>query len=149
MKIEEAIKQRTFEDEVEKLAINLLFTAQWLGSNIGALLKKNKLTSQQYNVLRILKGQHPKPASVMLIKERMMDRESNASRLVDKLLAAGYVTRHQCPKDRRQVDVCLTESGIDLLKKLNPQVKAEIRKQLNTTEAEARKLNDLLDKLRN
>lgn len=149
MKIEEAIKQRKFEDKVEKLAINILFTANWLSDKMDTLLKRHNLTSQQFNVLRILKGQHPSPASVILIKERMLDRESNASRLVDKLLAAGLVTRHQCPKDRRQVDVALTEKGIALLDEINPLIKKEVRSRLKIDQAEAEKLSDLLDEIRN
>jgi DNA-binding MarR family transcriptional regulator len=103
MKIEEEIKQPLFKDEFQKLVINLKFTAGWLGGFHVRLLKSYGLSAQQFNVLRILRGQYPDPSSLHLIKERMLDKDSNASRLIDKLEAAGLTTRVQCPDDRRQV----------------------------------------------
>ena len=148
MKLEEAIKQRGFESEHEKLAINLMYTAGWIGTHINAFLKEFGLTSQQYNVMRILKGQYPNPSTVLLIKERMLDKESNASRLVDKLFNAGLVNRKQCPNDRRQVDIILTEKGLKLLKSIDPKVKSKIKETLKVSKIAAGRLNDMLDDLR-
>jgi DNA-binding MarR family transcriptional regulator len=103
---------------------------------------------QQFNVLRILKGQYPKPSSLLLVKERMLDRESNASRLIDKLVDAGLTVRIQCPNDRRQVDITITEKGIQLLDQINPQIENLKDYMGSLSENEAKTLNDLLDKLR-
>ena len=148
MRIEEEIKQKSFENEYHKLIVNLKFTATWLGSFHNKIFKFNGISSQQFNVLRILKGQHPKPSSLILIRERMLDKDSNASRLIDKLEAAGFAKRVQCPNDRRQVDITITESGLALLKKINPQVEYLTKQIINLTEEEAKQMNDLLDKMR-
>lgn len=149
MSLEEAIKQKTFSDEKEKLAVNLTYTANWLNSQVKALLKKYKLTPQQYNVLRILRGQSPNPSSVLLIKDRMLDKESNVSRLIDKLVSSKLVTRKQCPNDRRQLDVTITEKGIEMLGDLDNRMRQLFNEILNVSESEASSLNSTLDKVRN
>ena len=100
----------------------------------------------QFNILRILRGQHPQPATINLLIERMLDKTSNASRLVDKLEAKGLVTRNQCPNDRRTVDVMITAAGLNLLLQMD---KEDIYQSLNNlTDQEAEQLNLLLDKIR-
>jgi len=148
MRLEEEIKQQSFQSEIHKLVVNILFTANWLKSKQNKVFRRHGISLQQFNVLRILKGQHSKPASLALIRERMLDKESNASRLVDKLCAAGYTERIQCPEDRRQVEISITSHGVALLEQLNIAV-SELNETIDTLPGpEARKLNELLDKLR-
>ncbi len=149
MKIEEAIKQKSFGSEIEKMVINLIYTGNWILANNAQALKPFGLTTQQYNVLRILKGQHPKPAAVSLVNERMLDKMSNASRLVEKLRQKGLVDRSTCPKDRRQVDVQLTDKGLKLLEEATETLKSASENYHSLSEDEANTLNRLLDKLRN
>ena len=148
MRIEDEIKQKSFYNEYHKLAVNLQFTANWLGALHAKTLRSFGISSQQFNVLRILKGQYPKPSSLILIRERMLDKESNASRLIDKLVYAGFVERVQCPNDRRQVEITITAKGIGLLEQINPRVE-QISESMNSlNNEEAKQLNNLLDKLR-
>lgn len=149
MKIEEEIKQKRFTDEYHKLAVNLQFTASWLGSQHAKTFREFGISSQQYNVLRILKGQYPKPSSLILVRERMLDKESNASRLIDKLVNASLTKRVQCPNDRRQVEITITEKGIELLERMNPMVNEISNCMKSVSLEEAGTLNDLLDRLRN
>ncbi|MAC95892.1 MAG: MarR family transcriptional regulator [Flavobacteriales bacterium] len=148
MRLEDEIKQQKFESEIQKLMINQLFTGKWVNDLISKYLKPHGLTTQQYNVLRILRGQHPKSISVNSIAVRMIDKMSNVSRLIDKLKDKGHVNRNINPDDRRQVDIEITDSGLKLLEELD-EVQKQIKSHFNTlTEKEAKQLNDLLDKLR-
>ena len=115
MKIEEEIKQKKFKDVYHKAHINVLFTASWLSKHSTDLLKPYHISIQQFNILRILRGLYPEPATVKLLTERMIDKMSNASRLVEKLKQKGLVERRVCPSDRRRVDVRITEDGLQLL----------------------------------
>jgi DNA-binding MarR family transcriptional regulator len=148
MKIEDEIQQKAFKDEYQKAYINVVFTAGWLQVKQAALFKPFGITLPQFNVLRILRGQHPKPATVNLLIERMMDKTSNASRIVDKLEAKGLVSRKQCPNDRRSVDILITETGLQLLKKMDGATDGKNIGLTNLTTAEAAELNRLLDKIR-
>lgn len=148
MKIEEAIKQKAFTSEYHRLMVNLLFTSSWLQSLQSKAFKSYDLTSQQFNVLRILRGQHPKPATVNLITERMIDKMSNASRLVDRLIDKQLVVRTTCPNDRRAVDVRITEAGLKLLEELDKTASSWEKPLHQLTEEEAHQLNELLNKLR-
>lgn len=148
MRLEEEIKQEKFESEVQKLMINQLFTGKWVNDLISKYLKPYGLTTQQYNVLRILRGQQSKAISVNAVAVRMIDKMSNVSRLIDKLKDKDLVLRTINQDDRRQVDIEVTEKGLDLLKeidKVQPKIKAHFK---TLTEAEAKQLNNLLDKLR-
>ena len=148
MSIEEEIKQKSFQNEYHKLAVNLQFTANWLSAVHAKALRPFGISAQQFNVLRILKGQFPNPSSLILIRERMLDKESNASRLIDKLVSTGLTKRIQCPNDRRQVEITITEKGVELLNQINPKVE-ELESTLSgLSVAEANQLNSLLDKLR-
>ena len=148
MKIEDEIQQKKFKDDYQKLVVNLLYTSNWMNAQFELLFKNSGITLQQYNVLRILRGQHPKPSSIKLIKERMLDRMSDASRIVDKLVLKNLVIRNQCSNDRRSVDVVISEAGLNLLTAMDvlDEKTKEILKSLSKTEIIA--LNDLLDKLR-
>ncbi|MCP4122442.1 MAG: MarR family transcriptional regulator [Bacteroidetes bacterium] len=148
MGIKEAIKQTEFKHEYEKLAVNLTFTSNFLNAHFADLLKPFDLTQPQFNVLRILRGQYPNAASVNLLIERMIDRSSNASRIVDKLETKKLVTRKACPKDRRRMDVKITENGLFLLEKLDSELEKFFTVFEHLSQKEARTLNQLLDKLR-
>lgn len=148
MKIEDAIKQSDFGSEVQKMVVNLIYTGNWILSENAKALKPLGLTTQQFNVMRILKGQHPKPAPVSLVNERMLDKMSNASRLIEKLRQKGLVQRSVCPEDRRQVDVNLTDQGLQALEEANKHIQMASRKFEGLDAKEVETLNQLLDKLR-
>lgn len=148
MKLEEAIQQKTFKSQQQKLAINLLYTSNWLQYKYNQFFKDVDLTTQQFNVLRILRGQHPNYCSLKTIKERMLDRMSDASRIVDKLVTKGLVNRHECPNDRRSVNLMISGKGLALLKSLDA-IDEQMKEIFDTlSEKELETLNDLLDKLR-
>ncbi len=148
MELEKEIQQSKFHSDVQKMVVNLLFTASWVSHQHSELLKPYGLTIQQFNVLRILRGQYPNPATVHLIQERMLDKMSNASRLVEKLRQKGFVERRQCPNDRRAVDILITPQGLALLEKLDEAMQ-RWEEELKTLDAsEVQTLNRLLDKLR-
>jgi DNA-binding MarR family transcriptional regulator len=148
MKIEQEIKQKNFKNEYHKLTVNLMYTGSWLNVKNYLHLKPFELTVQQYNILRILRGQYPKPATVTLLMDRMMDKTSNASRLVEKLRKKGLLERFVCEKDRRAVDVIISEQGLSLLKKIE-KLDPEWEKIFHAlSSSEAQQLNNLLDKLR-
>jgi DNA-binding MarR family transcriptional regulator len=148
MELEKEIKQKKFASEYQKLAVNIGFTNSWLSTVHMELLKPHGISRQQFNILRILRGQHPNPASVNLLIDRMIDKMSNASRLVEKLKQKDLVERKECKIDRRQVDVVITDKGLALLKELDKSMEAFTKKMENLTTNEAKQLNDLLDKLR-
>jgi DNA-binding MarR family transcriptional regulator len=149
MKLEDAIQQPKFKSPQQKLAINLLFTANWLNHHYSLFFKNVDITTQQYNVLRILRGQYPNTCNLKLIKERMLDRMSDASRIIDKLVNKEYVERKICPNDRRNVNILITKQGLALLKKLD-FIDETTQKMLGSlTTKQVNDLNNLLDKLRN
>ncbi len=149
MKLEKEIHQAKFKNPYQKLVVNLIYTGNWVNFSTNKLLKEYKLTPQQFNVLRILKGQYPKPAPIFTITERMLDKMSNASRLVEKLRQKGYVERTECGEDRRRVDVIITEEGIQKLDEISSIVAGfEEDIKINLTDEEAQTLNSLLDKMR-
>lgn len=148
MEIEKAIHQKKFANERERVVVNILYTSSWLTYIQMGVFKKFDISMQQYNVLRILKGKYPKPVSVNMIIERMIDKSSNASRIVEKLRTKGLVLRSECPVDRRQVDVMLTQSGIDLLTDCTEKLYAIQAATDKLDDAENKELNRLLNKLR-
>jgi DNA-binding MarR family transcriptional regulator len=147
-KIEEAIKQAQFKDVYNKAVVNLLYTHSYLVGFQTSVLKPQDISPEQYNVLRILRGQQGKPATIAAIQERMLNTMSNASRLVDKLKAKDLVKRDECPENRRKVDVLITDKGLRLLDLLEPQIAILNKKVIHLEEAELVLLNGLLDKLR-
>ena len=148
MKIEQEIQQKFFKSEHQKLAINLLFTHGWLMSLQKKLFNNSEITTTQYNILRILRGQLPNPISINLLKDRMLDKMSDTSRLVERLRLKGYVKREICSNDRRKSDVSITKKGLKLLEKLD-YIDEEFDNLLSSlSKNEAKSLNNLLDKLR-
>jgi len=148
MEIEKEIKQDKFKDEVHKLMINQLFTGKWITNLIAKQLKPFKLTNQQYNVLRILRGQGNNYISVNAISGRMIDKMSNVSRLIDKLVEKNLVVRKVNKEDRRQADIAISQKGLDLVNSIE-KTEPDLKLNFNTlSDEEAKQLNKLLDKLR-
>lgn len=145
MKIEEEIKQPKFKSSHQKALINLLYTASWIQGRQQDFFKPFKITAQQFNILRILKGQHPQSISATEIKSRMLDRNSDVSRLLDRLVGKDLISKKTCPNDKRATDVNITEAGLELLKTLD-KYQSEIDSVLTLTEEEALQLSHLLDK---
>lgn len=148
MKLEDEIVQKKFINESHKLGINIVFTFNWLNAFQSRLLKKYGLTSQQYNILRILRGQHPRPANIKLLKERMLDKMSDASRIVEKLRTKSLLERTLSENDRRSCDVTITAKGLVLLKEIDKEDVQFEKLFRGLSETEKKQLNDLLDKLR-
>jgi DNA-binding MarR family transcriptional regulator len=148
MKLEEEIKQSKFISEKQKALINIIYTANWISSVQHKIFKKNGLTAPQYNVLRILRGYSPKALTVSSIQERMLDKMSNASRLVDKLVEKGFAARTINGEDRRQVDVTITNSGLNVLDKIAPDLQQFHDETICVDESEAEIVNKVLDKIR-
>ncbi|MFZ9847535.1 MAG: MarR family winged helix-turn-helix transcriptional regulator [Flavobacteriales bacterium] len=148
MKIEDEIKQtKKFRSEHQRLVVNIMFTSSWLYRTHGQFLKAFGISPEQFNVLRILRGQHPKCANNQLITERMIDKSSNCSRIVEKLKQKGFVDRKENKDDRRHVDISITQKGLALLEKIDETNNDGVLKE-NLSVKEAENLNDLLDKLR-
>ena len=148
MKIEEEIKQQKFDDEYHRTLVNILFTHNFLINNINQSLKGFQITRQQFNVLRILKGQHPKSAQITLIRERMLDKLSDASRIVDRLKKKGLVDKTISPDDKRALNIKISKKGLDLLHELEPATKKFNEMLHPLTKEESNTLNHLLDKIR-
>ncbi|MBD0278982.1 MAG: MarR family transcriptional regulator [Bacteroidota bacterium] len=149
MGIEKEIHQAMFHSKKQKAMINLLYTYGWVLERIKNFLAREDITHQQYNILRILRGAAPEPLSTLQIRERMLDKMSDTSRIVDRLILKGLVKKCTCPKDKRLVDVTITEKGQQLLKNLDDEAHEMEAIMGSLTEKEADMLNTLLDKLRN
>jgi len=148
MKIEEEIKQTKFRNPQHKATLNLLYTASWLEGKNQGFFKPFGITNQQFNILRILRGQHPNKITGAEIKSRMLDKNSDVSRLLDRLTNKKLAVKTQCPKDKRAADIAITEKGLQLLRQLDDKMDQTDSKAINLTPAEAVKLSNLLDKCR-
>lgn len=148
MRLEDEIKQLKFGDEYHKLMVNLMFTGSWLNIRQIQFFRSYDISPQQYNILRILRGQFPKPASVNLLIERMLDKMSNASRLVEKLYLKDLVERKKNKEDGRQVDVLISKKGIKLLEQIDKDINIFEGNLNKLDKKEAKILSDLLDKMR-
>lgn len=148
MRIDDEIQSTNFEDNYHKVAINISYTSGWLSNYFRIYFDKYNITQQQFNILRILRGQYPKPATINLLKERMVDKMSDASRIVDRLIQKELVSRCTNNKDRRAVDIRISEMGLQTLAKMDQEFKTKDILQGNLSEDEAAQLSDLLDKLR-
>jgi DNA-binding MarR family transcriptional regulator len=147
MRLEEAIKQTKFVSQQQKAFLNLFYLSGLMKSAQARFFKQHDLSPEQYNILRILRGQYPNPANIGLLQDRMLDKMSNASRLVEKLKQKSLLSREECPKDRRQVEVLITKSGLELLEYLDPAIRSFETDFRGLKEDELIKLNELLDKL--
>jgi DNA-binding MarR family transcriptional regulator len=148
MGIEKDIHQATFRSARQKAMINILYTYGWVIERIKVSLAKEDITHQQYNILRILRGSAPEPLSTLQIRERMLDKMSDTSRIVDRLIVKGLVKKTVCSKDKRLVDVVITDKGQKLLKKLDAEHDHMDQIMNNLSEPESEELSHLLDKLR-
>ncbi len=149
MRLEDEIKQAKFKTEHHKLMINILYTASWLQRTQSNVLRPHSISPEQYNILRILRGAKGKAMSLNDISSRMIDRASNTSRLIDKLIVKEWVNRTICTKDRRQSEILITQKGLDILQSLQGPID-EISEQFFTiSEKECQKLNTVLDEMRN
>ena len=148
MQIDKEIQSTKFEDNYHKVIVNINYTYGWINNLTREMFERHNLTSQQFNILRILRGQYPNPATINLLKERMIDKMSDASRIVDRLIQKGMVSRCTNNKDRRAVDIRISECGLAVLKKMDVEFKAKDLLHQNLTGEEAGQLSDLLDKLR-
>ena len=149
MKIEQEIEQENFDSEQQRLLINIMFTGNQFTLLSSRMLKQFSLTTQQFNVLRILRGKKGNPISVKDMRGRMLDSSSNVSRLVDKLLVKNLITRITCSNDRRKVELTIPKKGLQLLSEIDVFLKV-IKKRLRSaiTEDEAKIASRILDKFR-
>lgn len=148
MRIEEEIKQKNFSSDFEKLAVNILFSCSWLNKYQKRIFGEFQITATQYNILRILRGQNKNPVSVNLLRERMIDKMCDASRLVERLRAKGLVERKASENDRRKTDVSISKKGLELLNKLD-DINKKFEKLFESLDIlEVKELNNLLDKMR-
>jgi DNA-binding MarR family transcriptional regulator len=149
MGINKDIHQDKFRNERHKAVVNLLFTYGWTVERLKQVVAEEDITHQQFNILRILRGNHPTPLSTLTIRERMIDKMSDTSRIVDRLLSKGLVKKVICKKDRRLVDVTITDRGLRLLERLDKKQNEMDDILSNLSEKEASTLSSLLDKIRN
>ena len=150
MTLEDFIKPNSPITISKKTVLNILYTQNTIADKFNELLKPFDISTEQFNVLRILRGQKGKPANMCVIQERMVAKTSNTTRLVDKLLLKNLVTREVCPDNRRKIEVQITQKGLDLLDQLDPKViQYENSFSNNLSSEELAKLNLLLEKFRN
>ena len=148
MKLEDEIKQTRFESGGQKAVINVIFTANWINSQFRNIFKTYDLTLQQYNVLRILRGKYPKSANPGEIKEVMLDKNPDLTRLCDRMCNLGLITRTVDKDNRRKMNIKITQKGLDTLEQAAPELDKLEKELVNISESEANLLSDLLDKLR-
>ena len=147
MSLEKDISQRTFRNEYQKGVINLIYTYNWLNEKMKSFFDKEDITGQQFNILRILRGAGI-PISTLQIRERMLDKMSDTSRIVDRLVLKGLAKKNVCKNDKRLVDVSITTKGKNLLEKIDKREYEMDAVFSNLSQAEAKILNNLLDKIR-
>ena len=148
MGIEKDIQQSKFRNAHQKASINLIYTLSWEKDKTKCIYDTEDITSQQFNILRILRGSFPQPLSTLQIRERMLEKMSDTSRIVDRLISKGLVKKVTCKTDRRLVDVIITDKGKKLLERLDEK-QNEIDGVLgNLSEKDANILSDLLDQIR-
>jgi DNA-binding MarR family transcriptional regulator len=148
LKLEDEIKQTKFTSMRQKAMLNLIFTVNWLQNKQQDFFKPFGITSQQYNILRILRGQRPSAISATEIKSRMLDKNSDVSRLLDRLIQKNLIEKKTCPSDKRATDVSITDQGMELLNSIDTEQKKMDDFTSSLTEEEAALLSDLLDKAR-
>jgi len=146
MTIEEDIKQQKFRTPQQKAILNILFTANWIQNKQKEFFEPHGITGQQYNILRILRGKHPNRISAAEIKPRMLDKNSDVSRLIDRLILKELVVKSQCPKDKRAFDIIISETGLELLRKLDTTINKLDHQVIGLSNDDAIILSDMLDK---
>jgi DNA-binding MarR family transcriptional regulator len=148
VEIEKVIKQSKFVDGYQKAMINLLYTSNYFRDTHQSIFNKYQIQGQHFNVLRILKGKHPEPVSPGYIKEVMLDKGRDLTRLIDKLVAMGWVNRNICPENKRKMNITLTEKGVDIVSNISKEVHVKDQNVKCLSDAEYHQLSDLLDRMR-
>lgn len=148
MSIDKDIQQTRFANSRHKALINILYTYGWALERIKKVLAEHDITHQQFNILRILRGSYPNPISTLQIRERMLDKMSDTSRIVDRLILKGLAQKTISPRDHRLVDVLITEKGQSVLKDIDDGPDLVLEVMHNVTENEMEDLSHLLDKVR-
>lgn len=148
MKLEDVLKTTRFNDEVHKATLNILYTSYWMRDNMSVAMKEIGITSEQFNILRILKGKHPEAMCVKDIAGRMIEKSSNVPRILDRLVAKDLVMRTTSKEDKRETIISLTETGMKTLQTANEALIDINNKTIGITNEEAVVLNQLLEKLR-
>ncbi len=146
--ISEEIKQPVFESPQHKAMVNLLYTNNRIMEQLNEFFRRHDITNQQFNVLRILRGRHPVPCNVKCIRDVMIFKAPDLTRLIDRLVQKGLAKRRTCSQNRRELDINITEKGCRLLERIDPEGNKLTKKLMNLTDREAKQLSDLLDKLR-
>lgn len=148
MKLEDEIAQKAFIDDYQKLVVNLIYSSNWLSSQIKEFLKDYNLTPQQFNILRILRGQYPGSANINLLKERMLDKMCDASRMVERLRIKGLIKKKPSEKDKRNTEIIISKNGLKILDEIDKQTEFFNGLLQNLSPKEAKTINKLLDKMR-
>lgn len=148
MKLEDVLKTNKFNDEVHKATLNILYTSYWMRDNVSSTMKEIGITSEQFNILRILKGKHPEAMCVKDIASRMIEKSSNVPRILDRLVAKELVMRTTSKEDKRETIISLTDIGMQTLQRANEELAAINKKTIGINNEEAAVLNQLLEKLR-
>lgn len=147
MGLAEDIQQKNFRNIHQKAAINIVYTNNWLTERFRSFLAEENLTNQQFNVLRILRGSRPEPLSTLKIRERMLDKMSDTSRIVDRLVIKKLVKKTTCATDKRLVDISIRDEGLQLLAKMDQKDSIDVHLR-GLSDMEAETLSNLLDKVR-
>ncbi len=148
MKFSEEIRQSSFHTDYEMAVLNIMYTSNWLSTSLDKVFKKHSILKQHFNVMRIVNGQHPKPCSPGYIIDVMLDKGRDLTRLIDKMVKLGYLTRTTRPDNRRMVDIHITEAGIEMTIQLKKEIEEVLMALCNIKEEEALTLSNLLDKVR-
>jgi DNA-binding MarR family transcriptional regulator len=148
MALENEINQTSFRSDDQKAIVNIIFTYHWVTEKLKNILSVEGITMQQFNILRILRGSDPTPMSTLSIRERMLDKMSDTSRIVERMLRNGLVGKRICSNDKRLVDINLTEEGKKMLLRLDERIDQMDKITANLNPEELKTLNHLLDKVR-
>ena len=148
MKLQEALKTTRFRNEVHKATLNVIYTAYWLKTKLSPVFKEHGITEEQFNVMRILKGKHPEAMCVRDIASRMLEKNSNVPRIIDRLVAKKLVKRATSKEDKRETLISLTDKGIENLDIVSKEVEKRTTEIINIDETEASQLHELLENLR-
>jgi DNA-binding MarR family transcriptional regulator len=148
MELQKEIKTSGFENIYQQVIVNVVFTYSWCSDHMKQLVLPYEVTPQQFNILRILRGQYPAPSTINLLKDRMLDKMCDASRITERLVQKELVVKKVNPSDKRAVDILISDKGLALLKKMDEELDLSAMASANLTQEEASLLNELLDKMR-
>ncbi|WEK20584.1 MAG: MarR family transcriptional regulator [Candidatus Pedobacter colombiensis] len=148
MELQKETKTSRFESIHQKVVVNVLFTYGWCNDQLKQVVSPYDITIQQFNILRILRGQYPNPSTINLLRSRLLDKMSDASRIVDRLVQKELALKEMNPDDKRAVDILISQKGLALLKQMDGEIDLSAMTASNLTPGEAEMLNVLLDKMR-